>query len=230
MMQEQEPKFTEEEASEIIMRAVELQSELSLSTNERSAGVSKSELMRVATELGISDTAIQRAMTELSKRPSKTSTDESKLITTLQLTFDRELSDDDLAIVAEELVPLQSFGASPLVIGNSMQYRSLITSGLTNCVLTVFVSRKKGQTELRIRADRSMEYVPVAGLSALSLFSALIGFFEISGNGLLAFLLVLLMPTTLITIGLSWTRRIRTRLDSYLQGKLIAIGSRLESE
>ena len=146
--QQMERHFSEQQVSEIIRKAADHQVRQRPAGTPASSGVSESELMRVAKELGIDQESLQLAMSEVRTDGLGDTGTLSSFDRVLERTHDGELNPEDLAVVLQEFTPVDSFSNKPVSMGNSLSYTSIV--GLAPC--RVNVTSRRGRTILRVKS------------------------------------------------------------------------------
>ncbi|MCO5297923.1 MAG: hypothetical protein M9921_13825 [Fimbriimonadaceae bacterium] len=150
-----ERHFTEQQVSDIIRRAAERQSRAD-TPGRVPAGISETELRRVAGELGIDAEALQFAMREVGgSTVSDTGTIRS-IERVLEREIEGELPEEALAVVIEEFVPMTGLHANTVTLGRAINYTSMAGMGQCN----VNVSPRNGKTLLRVKSNAFVAGVP----------------------------------------------------------------------
>lgn len=173
-----ERHFSEQEVSEIIRKAAERQSR-SDTPGRTPAGISESELRRVANELGIDSDALQYAMGEVGTGAISDTGALGSFERTLERTIDGELPEEALALVIEEFVPVSGLQGNTVTIGRAINYTSMVRLGQCN----VNVSPRNGRTVLRVKSDASLAALAVFGPAfVLSLIASAITWESVPGS------------------------------------------------
>ena len=130
-----ERHFSEQEVSEIIRRAADHQVRGRPSGAPAAAGVSESELKRVAKELGIDQESLQLAMSEVSADGLGDTGTLDSFDRVLERTIECDVAAEDMGIVLQEFTPRRGFGSQPVNLGNTMSYESIV--GFAPCLINV---------------------------------------------------------------------------------------------
>lgn len=137
--------FSEQEVSEIIRRAAELQEGSASSSSEYRPGVTREELERAAAEVGVSPQFLQQAIQE--KLAGVQQRQSGGLAPEEERVVEGELDPNDYDVVVEQL-PLRSSRKFPVSqIGRSMQARAMTGSGLASVTL----HSRNGRTRIRVK-------------------------------------------------------------------------------
>jgi uncharacterized membrane protein len=153
-----ERHFTEEQVAEIIRRAAAYQNRAKTPGVSTPAGISESELCRVAEELGIDAEAFRRSLDEVGASTQNDTGTLNSVSRVLERTIQGEVPEDAYGAMVEEFVPVSGFGGqSILQIGKALSYSCMV--GVAQC--NVNVSRRDRQTVLRVQSNATM-----AGLAA----------------------------------------------------------------
>lgn len=137
--------FSEQEVTEIIRRAAELQEGSASSDSEYRPGVTREELERAAAEVGVSPQFLQQAIQEKlagiqGRRSAGLAPEEERVV-------EGELDPNDYDVVVEQL-PLRSSRRYPVSqIGRSLQARAMTGSGIAN----VSLHSRNGRTRIRVK-------------------------------------------------------------------------------
>jgi hypothetical protein len=172
----QEEVFSEQEATQIIRRAVELQ--------ERTAnppyipGVSKNELEKVAQEIGVDPKFLRQALLESGEIESKPG------IFHLTEEFERvipgELDPQDFDKVAAAIKPFSNIGQPSVAqIGRTM--RASAWTGISQA--TVEVTSREGRTRLKVK---SLPFLAIFGALYPALIIAIVSAAALAERGLLS--------------------------------------------
>lgn len=166
--QRMERHFSEQEVSEIIRIAADHQVRRRPAGAPALSGVSESELMRVAKELGIDHESLQLAMSEVRTDGLGDTGTLSSFDRVLERTHDGELNAEDLAVVLQEFTPVDSFSNKPVSMGNSLSYTSIV--GLAQC--RVNVTNRRGRTTLRVKSHAFLAgvvtFLPAVSMSIIA--------------------------------------------------------------
>ena len=198
-------RFTEQQVGDIIKRAAEYQLRQRVPRHPSPEGISESELRSVAEELGIGAEALEKALSKTGIVTQEDSGSLKSINRTLIRILDREINDDDLAIVTDNFPPMAGTAGAMLTLGKSVQYRSLCNS--IYCSVRIF--RQEGSTKLKIESNAWAMTWPLQIAIMLSCFSVLIGFFaffDVIASIPLGLFLTLPVPIVLISVGI-WANR-----------------------
>ena len=158
----------------------------------------------VAKELGISEEAIDNALSTIISVSQKDSGSLKSIKRVLVRTIDCEISEDDLAIVTEEFPPVHGSGGARFQFGRTVQFRAQV--GAHPCNVTI--ARRSGKTEIRVKSDASLGILPVALAAIISFFiigSAALGL-DFGSGFVQDFMQILLLPALSISLGIWWSR------------------------
>ena len=150
-----ESHFTEQQVSEIIRKAAEHQSR-SDTPGPAPAGMSESEVRRVAKELGIDEDALAHAISEVGSSTLSDTGTIASFERTLERVIDGDLPEESLALVIEEFVPVPGMQGSTVNIGRAINYTCM--AGLGQC--NVNVSPRNGKTVLRVKSQAFLAMLP----------------------------------------------------------------------
>jgi len=151
-----ERHFSEQQVSEIIRKAAEVQSRHKTAGSQPSHGISESELKRVASELGIDRDALISAIAEV----ASTTLEDTGSLSTVDRILERsvvgELTQDQIGVVLEEFTPTAGIGQQTIAVGNNLSYQSLV--GMAQC--NINVSNRSGKTTLRVKSSAFLSFLP----------------------------------------------------------------------
>lgn len=147
-----ERHFNEEQVSEIMQRAAEHQARQRPAGAPGSSNVSESELVRVATEMGIDPESLQVAISEVSVAEAADTGTLKSVDRILERSVEGDLSAEDLGVVLQEFPPAGAFGSQPATTSNTLSYQSVV--GLAHCRLNV--TNRNGKTTLRVKSSAYM--------------------------------------------------------------------------
>ena len=153
-----ERRFNEDQIREIVQRAAEYQVAHKHSPNQAAQGVSETELLRIAGELGIEKTALQAAINDIANTTIEDSGTIKSVDRIIERTIEGEVSEEDLSVVLQQFTPAAGIGNQPVNIGKSISYSSMV--GMAQC--NVNVTARNDRTSLQVKSN--------AGLAALPTF------------------------------------------------------------
>lgn len=215
--------FSEQEVSEIIRRAAELQEGSASSSSEYRPGVTRQELERAAAEVGVSPQFLQQAIQE--KLAGVQQGQAGGLAPEVERVVEGELDPADYDVVVEQL-PLRSSRKFPVSqIGRSMQARAMTGSGLAS----VSLHSRNGRT--RIRVKPVLVFEALGSFYPALLLSIIAGApMADAGHGALAAGIVA-AAWTLATAGFfTWIRKSRTNATKLADRIEAIVAEELENQ
>lgn len=141
-----EQRFSEQEASSIIQQAAEIQARLAPQSAPIKSGLTESEIVNIAKELGITEASVSEAL----KSPRLVSTSDTGSMTAAVRSIERSLpgfpETKAFEIVLDEMAPATGSQGRPSVVGNALTYTSSVA--LSYCEMRV--TRSDERTRLRV--------------------------------------------------------------------------------
>ena len=196
---EKEHVFSEQEVSQIIHRAAQLTEEGAETTYV--PGVTREELEKIAVEVGVSASALDRAINEARERTHKTGP--LRLTEEFERVIDGELDPDQFDVVMDGV---KTFGHSgPAQIGRSLRASAWTGVGQAN----IDVTSRNGRTKVKVKSNAFFQCLMTLYPSVVAT-AMTAGGLAAHGQGLLA----AAIGTAIITTG------------GLLCGKLIKVGHR----
>lgn len=152
-----ERHYTEEEVSQVIRRAAELQDRLTPADTARASGVRESELVRIAGELGLEERFVREAMGDSSTFAAGDKGRMTAIDRTLERTAAGLPGSEAFEIALDEFGPTSGLQSGPTTVGDTMTYQSM--AGLSHCEM--LVSRKGGRTRIKVGVSTFLPVVVV---------------------------------------------------------------------
>jgi hypothetical protein len=153
-----ERHYTEQEVTEVIRRAAELQERLAPSDVPRPSGVRESELVRIAVELGLDERFVRDALSD----PTTFAQDDKGKLTSVDRTLERIAAglpgSEAFEIALDEFGPTAGLQSGPTTVGDTMTYQSMV--GLSHCEM--LVSKKGGRTRVKVGVSTFLPVIAVA--------------------------------------------------------------------
>jgi len=142
-MPERKPVYSEKEVSEIMQRAAQLQEQEQVSYQP---GVTRDELVRIAGELGIESSVLEKALAEHGQgSPHKKS---FVLAREEERVLDGEIDPDDFDLLLEGInVRRNQQGSTIVQIGKTLRAQALAGGSIQN----VEITSRKGRTRIRVK-------------------------------------------------------------------------------
>lgn len=166
-----ERQYTEQEVTQVIKKAAELQERLAPAT-VRTDGIGKAELVRIATELGLNEDFVHKALED---RTTFAVSDEGN-ITSMSRTLERTAAglpnSEAFEIVLDEFGPSMGVQSGPNTVGDTMTYQSMI--GMTHC--DMLVSKKQGRTRIKVGTTTFLPTISIAAPAAIALLTFVVAF------------------------------------------------------
>lgn len=161
-----ERHYTEQEVTEVIRRAAELQERLAEGPGGTAGpggsagwrGVGESELVRIAGELGLQEKFVREALAD----PQTLAVEDKGSVTAIDRTLERTAAglpgSEAFEIALDEFGPSMGVQSGPTTVGDTMTYQSMV--GLSHC--DVLVSKKSGRTRIKIGVNTFLPLIAVA--------------------------------------------------------------------
>lgn len=210
--------FSEQEAAEIVQRAVELQESSPKLEHGYTPGITLEELHRVAAEVGVQPEFLEQALI-LRDQPAK-AVQGSGGMAVFERVLDGELDPADFDLLLEDFrTPMQS--PVPSQIGRTLKFRT--SEGTTSANVTI--TARNGRTRIKV------EWMPVMGCVAAfypALFGVILsmGFASRAGMAWLGFLLAFAIVIAAGHIAAAVNRSIASRMQAFearLEGKVASL-------
>ncbi|RYG25055.1 hypothetical protein EON82_08485 [bacterium] len=149
-----EPKsvFSEKEASEVLQRAARLQEEGG-GASSYAPGISRDELVRIATEAGISPDNLEAAIRAASQNPAKRSF--LNLVEEVERVVDAELEPDDFDVLLDVAKPARTRRSPARQVGRTFTMQTNYRGSLYN----VEVTSRNGRTRIRVSSMPLLAYL-----------------------------------------------------------------------
>jgi hypothetical protein len=164
-----ERQYTEEEVSQVIRRAAELQERLAPADAPRAHGIRETELVRIAGELGLEERYVREALYDATTFAAG---DKGKL-TSIDRTLERTAAglpgSEAFEIALDEFGPSAGIQSGPTTVGDTLTYQSM--AGLSHCEM--LVSKKGGRTRVKVGVSTFLPIVAV--LLPLVMTTAILG-------------------------------------------------------
>jgi hypothetical protein len=145
--------FSEQEATKIIQRAVELTEQSS--SQSYKAGVTREELERIAAEVGVSADALARAISEAGQSP-KTERSLFGLTQEFERVVEGELDPSQYDVVIEGLKPLANAGQPAAAqVGRTLSMSAWTGVGQAKIDLT----SRNGRTRVKVRSNPLFQFL-----------------------------------------------------------------------
>ncbi|MCW5935744.1 MAG: hypothetical protein KIT11_00360 [Fimbriimonadaceae bacterium] len=167
--------FSESEAGEIVQRAVELQE--TTRAQEYTPGVTREELAKIASEVGIDMDYLEQAIRERFNPPAKKGLG-SVFPQPVERVTEGELHPEDYDLLAEEL-PTRASQAPPSQVGRTLSAK--VMSGLT--MADVSITARNGRTRVKVSP---LPILPLIFGGQMALIGTIVGSSMIAENGPLA--------------------------------------------
>ena len=169
--------FSEQEVSEILRRAVELTE--AGTEREYIPGVTESELVRIAEEVGVSPEALRRAILESGKIDSKRGL--FHLTEEFERVVEGELDPSQFDVLAEGIKPLGNAGQPAIAqVGRKLQMSAWTGVGQAK----VDVTSRNGRTSLKVKSNALFQALMTLHPSLIATLIT-VGSMSESGMGLL---------------------------------------------
>jgi hypothetical protein len=173
-----ERHFSEQEVTQVIVRASELQERLAPQDDAgRPHGVRESELVRIATELGLEERFVRDAIKDPATFAPIDRGGPASMDRTLERTGPGLPESEAFEIALDEFGPTSGIQSGPTTVGDTMTYQSM--AGMSHCEM--LVSKKGGRTRVKVGVSTFLPVITV-GLPVL-MASAIIGGVVGKGGG-----------------------------------------------
>lgn len=154
-----ERHFSEQEVSQVILRASELQERLAPDGEvARPHGVRESELVRIATELGLEERFVRDAIQDPVTFAPTDRGSLAALDRTLERTCPGLPGSEAFEIALDEFGPSSGIQSGPTTVGDTMTYQSM--AGMSHCEM--LVSKKGGRTRVKVGVSTFLPVIAVA--------------------------------------------------------------------
>jgi hypothetical protein len=170
-------KFSESQVTELIRRAAEHQAMARAAGHDTTDGIDEDAVRRLAQELGISESALNKALLESGQGAADSGTIKS-LDRTIERSVDYELPEEALNIVCEAFQPNGGLPGSTVNLGRMLSYKSLV--GMSECRITV--GPRDGETILRVKSSAFLAALPTFLPALIGSLIAMAGIWEELGS------------------------------------------------
>lgn len=161
-----ERHFSEQEVSQVILRASELQERLAPDGEvARPHGVRESELVRIATELGLEERFVRDAIKDPATFAPTDRGGPASMDRTLERTGPGLPDSEAFEIALDEFGPTSGMQSGPTTVGDTMTYQSM--AGMSHC--DMLVSKKGGRTRVKVGVST---FLPVIAIGLPLLMAA----------------------------------------------------------
>lgn len=147
--------FSEAQILEIVQRAVQLQEEAQNEGVTYTPGVTREELERIASEVGVKGEFLERAIRELTTPQQRRALTKNPLFRhAFEHVVDAELPMDKFDLVAEEL-PLRNSQSPPTQIGRSLRAKGMTGTNMTD----VSITARNGRTRVKVETFPLLSWI-----------------------------------------------------------------------
>lgn len=153
-----ERQFSEQEVTQVIKRAAELQERLA-PAQRHLGGIGEVEIVRIAKELGVEERFVKQALADRSTFASEDRGRMTAMDRTIERTAAGLPGSEAFEVVLDSIGPSNGLNSSPTTVGDTMTYQTMI--GISH--VEMLINKKHGRT--RVKADVST-FLPVIAFGA----------------------------------------------------------------
>jgi hypothetical protein len=210
-----ERHYTEQEVTQVIRKAAELQDRLAPADAPRPGGIAEGELVRIAGELGLEERFVKEALADKSTFASQDKGRDTSWDRTFERTAAGLPGSEAFEIALDEFGPTSGMSTSPTTVGDTLTYQSM--AGLSHCEM--LVSKKGGRTRVKVGTSTFLPFLAFGLPMGLALFIVIVSLTEYSH---VAGLPIAVADVLIALLGLGLIRSVVRRVNVWSNRKVSA--------